>query len=122
MLLKKFLALNKPLLLLTLGLLIYGLYAIYSATWMRETHFTQSQFYWLLLCIPLFFTVSFIDYRWVRLGAVPIYGVALLALIIVLLFGVKVYGARSWLNLGFCHFQPSELAIIGGIMVLSLSI
>lgn len=102
------------------GLIAYGLYSIYSATWMRETHFTSSQFHWLLLSLPLFFAVSFIDYRWVRVGAVPIYGAALLGLMAVLVIGVKVYGARSWLNLGFCHFQPSELAIIGGIMVLAL--
>ena len=102
------------------GLIGYGLYSIYSATWMRETHFTSSQFHWLLLSLPLFFVIAFTDYRWVRAGAVPIYGVALLGLIAVLVIGVKVYGARSWLNLGFCHFQPSELAIIGGIMVLAL--
>jgi rod shape determining protein RodA len=120
MLLKKFLALNRPLLLLMFGLLLFGLYSIYSATWMRQTHFTLSQFCWLLLCIPLFFVTSFIDYRWARLGAMPLYGVGLLGLLAVMLFGVKVYGARSWLNLGFCHFQPSELAIVGGIMLLAL--
>ena len=120
MLLKKFSALNKPLLFLMIGLLSYGFYSIYSATWMRETHFATSQFYWLLLCIPLFFTIAFIDYSWVRLGAIPLYLLSLLGLISVLVFGVKVYGARSWLNLGFCHFQPSELAIIAGIMLLAL--
>ncbi|OHE76350.1 MAG: rod shape-determining protein RodA [Verrucomicrobia bacterium RIFCSPHIGHO2_12_FULL_41_10] len=120
MLIKKLSALNKPLLVLTFALLAYGFYAIYSATWMRDTHFTRSQFYWLLLCLPIFFTISFIDYRWVRLGAIPLYLLSLLGLLSVLLFGVKVYGARSWLNLGFCHFQPSELAIIAGIMVLAL--
>lgn len=120
MLIKKLSALNKPLLVLTFVLLAYGFYAIYSATWMRDTHFTRSQFYWLLLCLPIFFTISFIDYRWVRLGAIPLYLLSLLGLLSVLLFGVKVYGARSWLNLGFCHFQPSELAIIAGIMVLAL--
>lgn len=120
MLLKKLLALNKPLLLLMFALLAFGLYSIYSATWMRETHFTLSQFCWLLLCIPLFFATAFIDYRWVRLGAIPIYGAALLGLLAVMLFGIKVYGARSWLNLGFCRFQPSELAVVGGVMVLAL--
>ena len=120
MFLKKFSALNKPLLLLTFGLIAFGLYAIYSATWMRESHFVRSQFFWFLLSLPLFFAVAFTDYRWVRLGAAPLYALSLLSLVSVLVFGVKVYGARSWLNLGFCHFQPSELAIVAGIMVLAL--
>ncbi|MBX9742826.1 MAG: rod shape-determining protein RodA [Chthoniobacterales bacterium] len=112
--------LNKPLLVLTFVLIGIGLYSIYSATWMRETHFVRSQCCWLVLSLPLFFFVSFTDYSWVRLGAIPIYGTALFGLLLVLVLGVKVYGARSWLNLGFFHFQPSELAIVGGIMLLAL--
>lgn len=118
--LKKLAALHKPLLVLTFVLLGIGLYSIYSATWMRETHFVRSQFFWLLLSLPLFFFISFTHYHWVRLGAIPIYGAALFGLLLVLVLGVKVYGAKSWLNLGFFHFQPSELAIIGGIMLLAL--
>jgi rod shape determining protein RodA len=34
--------------------------------------------------------------------------------------GEKRYGARSWLDLGPMSFQPSQLAIIAGIMTLSL--
>ncbi len=120
MLLKKLAALNKPLLLITTILLIAGLYCIYSATWMRETHFLRSQCFWLLFSLPIFFITSFTHYRWIKLGATPLYLLALAALLLVLVLGVKVYGARSWLNLGFCHFQPSELAIIAGIMLLSL--
>src|SRR6185503_13641866 len=34
--------------------------------------------------------------------------------------GTKVYGARSWLHLGPINFQPAQLAVIAGIMVLAL--
>jgi rod shape determining protein RodA len=35
-------------------------------------------------------------------------------------FGEKRFGARSWLDLGPMSFQPSQLAIIAGIMTLAL--
>jgi rod shape determining protein RodA len=34
--------------------------------------------------------------------------------------GTKVYGARSWLHLGPINFQPAQLAVVAGIMVLAL--
>ena len=34
--------------------------------------------------------------------------------------GHKVYGARSWLSIAGVNFQPAQLAVIAGIMVLSL--
>lgn len=117
---RKFLALNKPLFLVMLGLSFFSIYAIYSATWMRDAPFWISQIRWLCICLPVFFTISFIDYRWVRMGAVPIYLFSVILLILVFFIGVKVFGARSWLNLGFGNFQPSQMAIFGGILVFSL--
>jgi rod shape determining protein RodA len=120
MLARKFRALNKPLLILMLALSVFGIYAIYSATWMRDTPFWISQIRWMLICIPVFFIVAFNDYQWIRLGAIPIYLVSVILLILVFFIGVKVYGARSWLNLGFGNFQPSQMAIFGGVLIFSL--
>jgi len=120
MLARKFRALNKPLLILMLALSVFGIYAIYSATWMRDTPFWISQIRWMLICIPVFFFVAFNDYQWVRLGAIPIYIVSVILLILVFFIGVKVFGARSWLNLGFGNFQPSQMAIFGGVLIFSL--
>ena len=55
---RKFRALNKPLFFLMLGLLVFGVYAIYSATWMRDTPFWTSQIRWILICLPVFFLVN----------------------------------------------------------------
>ena len=117
MLSRKFQALNKPLLLLTLGLAAFGIYAIYSATWMRDLPFWTSQIRWFFICIPVFFVIAFNDYRWVRLGAIPLYVVSVILLILVFFIGVKVFGARSWLNLGFGNFQPSQMAIFAGVLL-----
>ncbi len=119
-LLRNFLRMNWPLFGLMMALLAFGVYAIYSATWMRETSFWSSQMIWILICLPMFFIVSLIDYRWVRLGAIPLYVVSMLGLVATMIFGEKRYGARSWIDLGPMSFQPSQLAIIGGILVLAL--
>jgi rod shape determining protein RodA len=42
-------------------------------------------------------------------AAVPLYGIAIVLLVCVALWGVTVNGSRRWLNLGFARFQPSEL-------------
>lgn len=111
---------NWPLLGVMLALLAYGIYAIHSATWMREQDFARSQLTWIALCLPIFLFVSFIDYRWIRFGAIPLYVVSIAGLVATMFFGEKRYGARSWLDLGPMSFQPSQLAILAGIMTLSL--
>lgn len=119
-LLRNFLRMNWALFGLTVLLLAYGIYAIYSATWMREQTFWSSQLMWVLICIPIFFVVSLIDYRWIQWGAIPMYVLGILGLVATMLFGEKRYGARSWIDLGPMSFQPSQLAIIAGIMVLAV--
>jgi rod shape determining protein RodA len=120
MLARKFRALNKPLLFVMLALSAFGIYAIYSATWMRDTPFWASQIRWMLICLPVFFLVAFNDYQWVRIGAIPLYVLSVILLVLVFFIGVKVFGARSWLNLGFGNFQPSQLAIFAGVLLFSL--
>ncbi len=119
-LLRNFLRINWVLLGLMLALMAYGAYAIYSATWMREQNFYNSQMVWIFICLPVFFVVSLIDYRWVKYGAIPLYILGFAGLIAVKLFGEKRYGAQSWFDIGPISFQPSQLAIIAGIMTLAL--
>lgn len=102
------------------GLLAFGIYAIDSATWMRDQDFAKSQLVWILICLPMFFVVALIDYRWVRFGAVPLYVLSILGLVATMFLGEKRYGARSWLDLGPMSFQPSQLAIIAGILTLAV--
>ncbi len=119
-LVRNFLRMNWALNALVALLLAYGIYAIHSATWMRDQDFAKSQVLWILLSLPVFLVVSLLDYRWVRFGAIPLYVVSILALTATMFFGAKRYGARSWIDLGPISFQPSQLAIIAGIMTLAL--
>lgn len=103
-----------------MALLIFGIYAIYSATWVRNENYWYLQLVWLLVSLPVYFAVSLIDYRWIRFGAVPLYVLSIIALVATMFFGVKRYGARSWIDLGIMNFQPSQLAIVAGIMTLAV--
>lgn len=119
-LLRKLLGFNWLLLGLMLSLMGYGIYAIYSASWMRTDAFWHDQIKWTFICLPLFLAVSLVDYRWVRIGALPLYLAGLAGLVATLLFAQKTNGAKSWLSLGFVNFQPSQLALLAGILTLAL--
>lgn len=62
---------------------------------------------------------AFIDIKFWRAVAWPIYGLVLLLLIIVELKGYIGMGAQRWIDLGFMKLQPSELMKIALIMALS---
>ena len=123
-LLRKLLGLNWVLLLTMLALAIFGVVAIYSATYMREdsiaAEFWRKQANWVAVGFLAFMVTSLIDYRWVRWGALPMYLAGIVFLVATKFFGTKVYGSRSWLHIGPLNFQPSQLAVIAGIMVLAL--
>src|SRR5881275_919509 len=107
-----------------LALAIFGVIAIYSATYMREdpvaAEFWRKQANWVVVGFFAFVIVSLIDYRWVRWGALPMYLAGLGFLILTRFVGHIVDGARSWLSIAGVNFQPPQLAVIAGIMVLSL--
>ncbi len=119
-LLRKFLGLNWPLFLLMVGLAAGGVYMIYSATWFRDDGFWRNQIVWFAIGLPLFFVVSLLDYRWLKLAAVPIYIVSVLLLVAVRLVGTERYGSERWLVLGPLTLQPSQVALLAGILTLSL--
>src|SRR5437879_13697156 len=121
---RKLLGLKWLLLANMLALAIFGVVAIYSATYMREdsaaAEFWRKQANWVAVGFFAFMITSLIDYRWIRWGALPMYLAGLFFLILTRFIVSKVYGARSWLHLGPINFQPAQLAVIAGIMVLSL--
>src|SRR3989440_10506467 len=123
-LLRKLLGLNWVLLITMLALAIFGVVAIYSATYMREdsiaSEFWRKQANWVAVGFLAFMVTSLIDYRWVRWGALPMYLAGLGFLILTRFYGQKVYGARSWLHIGPINFQPAQLSVVAGIMVLAL--
>lgn len=122
--LRKLLGLNWALLFTMLALATFGVIAIYSATSARQdpvaADFWRKQANWVVVGFFAFMVASLVDYRWVRWGALPMYLAGLFFLLLTKIMGTKVYGARSWLHLGPVNFQPAQLAVVAGIMVLAL--
>ena len=108
-----------PFLLLTVLLLIVGLIMLYSASSaqsMYDTGYTISTKYlqkqavcaliglvcmWIFSRIPAAF--------WLRF-AWPLYGISIALLLLVLVAGESVNGAKRWINIAGLQFQPSEIA------------
>src|SRR3954469_21211027 len=122
--LRKLLGLNWLLLVNMLALAIFGVIAVYSATYMRQdtvaAEFWRKQANWVAVGFVAFMITSLIDYHWIRWGALPMYLAGLFFLILTKFIGVKVYGARSWLHIAGINFQPAQLAVVAGIMMLAL--
>ncbi len=100
-------------------LISFGLVAIFSATVnLNGTNFYK-QLLFALISIVIFFFLYFAPSKLLKLSAIPIYSFSLFLLLVVLLGGETVYGAKSWLSLGPIGFQPSEIGKIGTIFMLA---
>lgn len=100
---------------------IIGLAAIHSAT--LNNPYAIGNFEKQLLFTVLGYIVFFITYavptNTIKLISIPTYLLSLAFLILVLVIGKKVSGAKSWLGIGSFGFQPSEFAKIGTILLLA---
>ena len=124
-LLRKFLGMNWLIFALMIGLAAFGVFAIFSATWMRDEatvrNYWRAQSLWVGLGLIAFLVTSLVDYRWIKWGALPMYVVGLVLLVYVLIFGERIANVRSWIRIPHVgNFQPAQFAVVAGIMVLSL--
>ncbi|HWZ19970.1 MAG TPA: putative lipid II flippase FtsW [Ktedonobacteraceae bacterium] len=105
------------LLIIVLTLLCIGIVNVYSASSFQAardqgdaSYYFQRELMWAILGIVAMLLTLRVDYRqWRRFSLVGML-IILPLLVIVLKFGVNVYGASRWLSLGsFFSFEPSEL-------------
>lgn len=94
------------------ALTILGILVIGSA----QKSVQNKQIVGLVLGLIVMVIVSLIDYVWVLNLYWMIYAINIVMLVITLIFGTEVNGAKRWINLYFTNFQPSELTKI--LMVL----
>jgi rod shape determining protein RodA len=98
-------------------LVLMGWLNIYAATYNEEHQsiFDLSQSYgkqmiWIGLAFFLISVVFIIDFRFYETFAYFIYGGSIFLLLLVLVAGTEIKGARSWFALGSFSIQPSEIA------------
>jgi rod shape determining protein RodA len=102
-----------------LALMGVGILTIYSAGGGDGSQHVR-QIYWAATGMAIFVLMLFVNYQ--RLGeyAVFIYVAGMLLLVVVLLIGKRVRGAKSWITVfGSFGFQPSEFVKIAVIIALA---
>jgi len=105
------------LVLVTLGLVAFGLVMVYSASSARAllssdapSYYLKRQAVYALMGLVALVVLSRIDFHRLRHATSPLLAATFFLLVAVLALGTAVNGARRWLPLGFIDFQPSELA------------
>lgn len=115
--------LDIPLLLTTYALIAIGILFIYSGNVNSGVAFRQQEYIrqitWALFGSALLFSVASIDLDLVRRLSVSTYFAIVLLLVLTLLFGRVVNGARRWIGIAGMGMQPSEFAKIGVVLVLA---
>ena len=78
----------------------------------------QMQIVWFGVGLLVYLAVALVDYRLICQWTAVWYVLAVGLLVLVLVAGVKVYGARRWIGLGGFGIQPAEIAKLADITLL----
>lgn len=125
-LLRKILGMNWVLVFTMYGLLIFGVFSIESAarhiplsgvdpeSWGKV--FADKQQMWIVIGSLVYFATALIDYRWLKWLGIPMYGMGIAMLVLLLAQGSETHR----LDLGPIPFQPTQVAIASGIIMIGL--
>jgi cell division protein FtsW len=108
---------SRLLVLVTLGLVAFGLVMVYSATSapaaLAQTDpmsYLKKQGIYAFIGVMFMMAATRFDYRRLRAVAPSLLLIALFLCVAVLGIGARVNGARRWIAFGSATFQPSEFA------------
>ncbi|MBO9583392.1 MAG: rod shape-determining protein RodA [Flavobacterium sp.] len=93
-----------------IALVTLGWLNIYSSSLLSTDGTYQKQLIFIGCTIPLIFVVLFVDGKFYEKYASIIFGVSLLSLAGLFLFGKTIAGQRCWYAIGSFTLQPSEFA------------
>ncbi|MGH7741796.1 MAG: rod shape-determining protein RodA [Candidatus Eiseniibacteriota bacterium] len=114
-------ALDVPLALAAIALVVLGLLVVYSATSVPGAHhgLWTKQLMWAFVALGAAWLAAAIPYRVYDALAYPLYAISLVLLMLVLVMGTSAMGAKRWLDFGPLRFQPSEIAKLGTVLMLA---
>ena len=115
-----------PFFLLLITIVTIGLIMLFSASYTYSYYFRNgsteiftNQLIFALIGLVMMYIISRIRYEYFRLVAIIGFFVSVGLLVLVLLLPEYKPGFKRWIDLGFVTFQPSEIAKIGLILILS---
>ncbi|MCC5943473.1 MAG: rod shape-determining protein RodA [Bernardetiaceae bacterium] len=98
----------------------FGAMNIYAAVYNPDASYSLShmllktnggkQLVWIAAALVIATVIVLLDMRFFSSFTWGIYGITMLLLVAVLIFGREIAGSKSWFDLGFIRFQPAELA------------
>ncbi len=110
-----------------LFMVLFGWLNIYAAVFNQEhaSIFDMSQRYgkqllWIGMALVIGVVVLLIDPKFFSQFSYPIYGLHMLTLVAVLLFGKEVAGSKSWFEVGSFAIQPAEFMKYATALTLAL--
>ena len=105
---------------------LYGTLMVFSAgtayaeaRYNDSLYFVKRQTLWLIIGFTIMYLVSHIEPGIYRKYTVYLYGITLFLLVLVLIVGFVGNGAQRWISIGPLTIQPSEIAKLTIIMMLS---
>ncbi len=119
---------NRAIITIVLSLVCFGLMAVYSSSanealqsFQDSTVLLRRQAIAAMVGIFLMFTLSKQDYRKLHKYAWPLTGVALFFLVLTMIphMSITAKGSSRWIALGPFQFQPSEMAKVACVILLS---
>jgi rod shape determining protein RodA len=115
---QRFFAMDQPLFFIFIGLAGLSLLAVYSASHAEPERFFN-HLRNLVVAAFIMLMLAQIPATWLQKIAIPLYGLGLLLLVAVALFGDTSKGATRWLDLGITRIQPSEIMKIAMPLMLA---
>lgn len=118
---RRLLLIDKTALLVMLVLAGAGVIFIHSATQATEMYrgLWLKQMVWICAGMVIYTFLSLYDYKKLVSHASWIYVIGIFSLVLVLLFGAKINGARSWFRLPGFSIQPSEMVKIATVLMVT---
>lgn len=118
---------DKVILILTLLMVVFGAMMIFDASmyvadqvFSDRFHFLFLHLRWLVIGIVIATLIYFWDYHKILKLAVPALVVVIALLLLVLVAGEEINGAKRWFSLGgLGNIQPAEFAKVGIILYLA---